>query len=338
MVELGYKLSSEEHAPNDLIANARRAEEAGFSFGMISDHYHPWVDKQGQSPFVWSVIGGISQATRRLAIVTGVTCPTVRIHPAIIAQAAATTRHAAARAVHARRRHRREPERAHPRHRLALGGSAARDAGGSDPGHPRRSGKATTPAIAAATTPSRTPGSTRCRSSSRRSSSRPAARRRPSWPARAGDGLVATAPNKELIKTFEQAGGKGKPRYAELTVCWAADEASAKKTAHEYWSLSALGGELSQELPLPRHFEQAAETVREEDVAKTVPCGPDPEKHRAALKKYVDAGFDHVAIHQVGPDQEGFFRFYENARSVARLSRRCERTPPVPRTGEVVRK
>ena len=91
MVELGYKLSCEEHAPNDLISCARRAEEAGFSFGMISDHYHPWVDKQGHAPFVWSVIGGISQVTRRLSIVTGVTCPTVRIHPAIIAQAAATS-------------------------------------------------------------------------------------------------------------------------------------------------------------------------------------------------------------------------------------------------------
>lgn len=90
MVELGYKLSSEEHAPNELVSYARRAEEAGFSFGMISDHYHPWVDKQGHSPFVWGVIGGISQVTRRLSIVTGVTCPTVRIHPAIIAQAAAT--------------------------------------------------------------------------------------------------------------------------------------------------------------------------------------------------------------------------------------------------------
>ena len=84
MVELGYKLSSEEHAPNNLVANARRAEEVGFSFGMISDHFHPWVDKQGQAPFVWSVIGGIAQATQRLSVVTGVTCPTVRTHPAPI--------------------------------------------------------------------------------------------------------------------------------------------------------------------------------------------------------------------------------------------------------------
>src|SRR3954463_2309187 len=82
---------------------------------------------------------------------------------------------------------------------------------------------------------------------------------------RIGDGLVATAPNKDVVKTFEQAGGKGKPRYAEMTVCWARDEASARKTAHEIWSLAGIAGELSQELPLPRHFEQASQTVREED-------------------------------------------------------------------------
>src|SRR6185503_18113219 len=91
MVRLGYALSSEEHAPNDLVRNARLAEEAGFTFALISDHFHPWLDSQGQSPFVWSVIGAIAQATERLELGTGVTCPTFRTHPAIIAQAAATS-------------------------------------------------------------------------------------------------------------------------------------------------------------------------------------------------------------------------------------------------------
>jgi G6PDH family F420-dependent oxidoreductase len=90
MTKLGYALSSEEHAPGDLVQNARRAEEVGFEFALISDHYHPWVSAQGQSPFVWSIIGGIAQVTERLQLGTGVTCPTMRIHPAIIAQAAAT--------------------------------------------------------------------------------------------------------------------------------------------------------------------------------------------------------------------------------------------------------
>src|SRR5918998_942743 len=91
MIELGYSLSSEEHSPPDLVRYAAQAEESGFSFALISDHYHPWIDRQGHSSFVWNVIGGIAQATERLRLRTGVTCPTIRIHPAIVAQAAATS-------------------------------------------------------------------------------------------------------------------------------------------------------------------------------------------------------------------------------------------------------
>ena len=91
MVEIGYTLSSEEFGPRDLVWFARRAEEVGFSFALVSDHYHPWTDRQGHSPFVWSVIGGVAGATERLRLGTGVTCPLIRIHPAIVAQAAATS-------------------------------------------------------------------------------------------------------------------------------------------------------------------------------------------------------------------------------------------------------
>jgi G6PDH family F420-dependent oxidoreductase len=90
VVRLGYALSSEEWRPSDLVRGARLAEEAGFSFALISDHFHPWIDAQGQSPFVWSVLGGIAESTSTLEVGTGVTAPIVRIHPAIIAQAAAT--------------------------------------------------------------------------------------------------------------------------------------------------------------------------------------------------------------------------------------------------------
>ena len=86
---------------------------------------------------------------------------------------------------------------------------------------------------------------------------------------------------------------------------------TARRTAHDLWPNAAIGGELGQELPLPRHFEQAAEMVSEDDVAERVVCGPDPERHLAQIRKYVDVGFDHVYVHQVGPDQEGFMRFYE---------------------------
>jgi coenzyme F420-dependent glucose-6-phosphate dehydrogenase len=127
----------------------------------------------------------------------------------------------------------------------------------------------------------------------------------------AGDGLISTVPEAEIVQAFQQAGGAGKPRYAQLTVCWAKDEASARKTAYEIWPNAGLAGGLSQELATPAHFEQATKLVHEEDLAKKVICGPDPQKYIEGIQKYVDAGFDHIYIHQVGPDQEGFLRFYK---------------------------
>jgi G6PDH family F420-dependent oxidoreductase len=129
---------------------------------------------------------------------------------------------------------------------------------------------------------------------------------------RLGDGFISTAPDKEVVATFQKSGGGKKPRLGQLTVCWAKDEASAKRTALEWWPNAALGGELSQELPLPAHFEQATKNATEDQVAKQVVCGPDAAKHIAMIKQYIDAGFDHVYIHQVGPDQQGFISFYES--------------------------
>ena len=126
-----------------------------------------------------------------------------------------------------------------------------------------------------------------------------------------GDGLVATAPDRELVTTFDSAGGRGKPRFAQLTVCWAENEEEAITTAHEVWPNAGLRGTLGQELPLPSHFEQAAQMVSREELAELIVCGPDPERHRAAIQEYVDAGFDHVYVHQVGADQDGFLDFYE---------------------------
>ena len=125
------------------------------------------------------------------------------------------------------------------------------------------------------------------------------------------DGVINTSADAETIKAFEKAGGKGKPKYGQLTVCWAKSEAEAKKTAHKVWPNAALKGPLSTELSIPEQFQQAAQMVTPEDVAKDVVCGPDPQRHREMIQQYVDAGYDHVYVHQVGPDQEGFFRFYE---------------------------
>ena len=128
---------------------------------------------------------------------------------------------------------------------------------------------------------------------------------------REGDGLIGVSPEAELIEQFEAAGGKRKPRYGRVAVCYADDEAKARRTAREWWPTSGLKGHLSWEIKTPALFELAVKSVSEDDVAKSIVCGPDPEPHLEKIRKFADAGYDHVYVHQIGPDQEGFFRFYE---------------------------
>ncbi len=310
MIEIGYKLCSEEQSPQELIECARSAEEAGFSFAMISDHYHPWTDRQGQSPFVWAVIGAIAQATERIKIGTGVTCPTMRTHPAIIAHAAAT----AATLLpgrfifgvgagenlneHILGQHWPEAEVRQEMLEEAIEVIRLLWKGGLQSHH----GKYYTVENARLYTLPEDPPPIIIAASGPQGAE---------LAGRIGDGLCATSPKKETIRIFEKAGGKNKPRFGEITACWAKDEDNARRTAHKYWPNAALKGELSQILPVPAHFEQAMDMLTEDDVAEQVICGPDPERHIAMLEKYADAGFDHVWVHQVGPDQEGFFSFYE---------------------------
>ena len=96
-----------------------------------------------------------------------------------------------------------------------------------------------------------------------------------------------------------------------MTLCWAESETKARRTAREWWPTAAIKGEATQELPNPAHFEQLAESITEEQVAEAITCGPDPEPHLAKIREYIDAGYDHVYLHQVGPDQAGFLRFAE---------------------------
>ncbi|MDQ4057664.1 MAG: TIGR03557 family F420-dependent LLM class oxidoreductase [Actinomycetota bacterium] len=311
MAEFGYKLSSEEHGPQELVRYARRAEDTGFSFAVISDHYHPWVDRQGHSPFAWSVIGGIAQVTKDLRIGTGVTCPTIRIHPAIIAQAAGTSA-------------------AMLPGRFFLGVGSGENlnehiladrwpptdvrlemleeaidvirllwAGGKQSHYGRHY---TVENARLYTLPDELPPIFIAAAGSKAAK----------LAGRIGDGLIGVAPKPEVIETFGGAGGKGKPRYAEVHVCWGEDEAKARQTAVEWWPNIAVKGELAQELPMPAHFEQAAQMIEEGDVAQLVACGPDAAKHVGNIEKFLDAGYDHVFIHQIGPDQDGFFDFYES--------------------------
>jgi G6PDH family F420-dependent oxidoreductase len=315
-VELGYALSSEEHPPSDLVRYAREAEEAGFSFALISDHFHPWTDTQGESPFVWSVIGAIAEATDRLRLGTGVTCPTIRIHPAILAQAAATSaalmdgrfflgvgtgeelnEHVTgARWPGAEERLEMLEEAIWVMRRLWQGDLVTHHGRFFEVDRARiYSLPDEPPAIAVAA----------------------AGEQAAELAGKMGDALISTAPDDELVSAFERAGGNDKPRYGQLTVCYATSEREAIETAHSWWPNAAMGGQLGQELALPLHYEQAAELVTPQDVAEAVVCGPDPERHRKAIDEFDEAGFDHVYIHQVGPDQESFFRFARSELALA---------------------
>jgi G6PDH family F420-dependent oxidoreductase len=305
---LGYSLSSEEHGPRELVRFAQAAEDAGFTFALVSDHYHPWTDAQGNSPFVWSVIGGIAHATERIRLGTGVTCPTIRIHPAIVAQAAATS----AAMMPGRfflgvgtgenlNEHILGAKWPAPDERLEMLEEAVEVIRLLwQGGYQTHRGKHYTVENARIyTLPEQLPEIAVA-------AAKPGAAQ---LAGRIGDALVAVEPNEELVQKFDENGGSGKPRYGHLTVCWAASEDEAKRTAHENWPNAGLEGPLSQELALPAHFEAAAELVEPDDLAETMPLGPDPQRYLEQIKAFEDAGFDHVYIHQVGHDQEGFMRF-----------------------------
>jgi G6PDH family F420-dependent oxidoreductase len=306
MTELGYALSTEEHEPDDLIEYAGRAEAVGFDFASISDHYHPWISRQGNAPFVWSVLGGIAEATDELPVGTGVTAPIQRIHPAIVAQASATAatmledRFFLGVGTGEQLNEHVVGERWPPFDvRLEMLEEAVEIVRGLwDGGTYSHHGEHFTVEHARLFTRPEEPPPLYVAGGGEQSAAAAAA---------FGDGLISTAPNEELIEAY---GGDG-PRYGQVTVCWAEDEAEARETAHEWWPNTAVTGELSAELRTPAHFEQAAEMVAEEDVAESVTCGPDPDDHVEAIQEYADAGFDHVYVHQVGPDQSSFFEAYE---------------------------
>jgi len=309
MSEIGYFLPSEEHGPAALTKFAQMGEAAGFRSVLISDHFHPWLDRQGESPFVWSVIGAIAASTK-LHVTTGVTCPTVRMHPAIVAHAAATSS-------------------------LLLEGRFALGVGSGENLNEHILGDRWPPTdirlemLVEAVDVMRQlwGGGTVSHHGSHYTVENARIYSCPDSPpdvyvsafgpkalevaASIGDGLVNTSPDTDSIKGYRDAGGKG-PTIAAVKVCWGEDESAARRLAHELWATTGVPGELNQELPMPAHFEQAASTVTEEKVAESISCGPDPEVHLEALRKYLDAGFDKVYVSQIGDDQEGFLRFFFN--------------------------
>jgi coenzyme F420-dependent glucose-6-phosphate dehydrogenase len=312
MVQIGYTLSSEEHPPGDLLLYGRIAEETGFDFLTISDHFHPWISRQGQSPLVWSVLGGLSVKTERVPIMTAVTCPTIRIHPAIVAQAAATTAALL-------------PDRfilglgsgenlnehivgmgwPHPEERLDMLGEAIElirrlwtgelVTEWTDHFTVDRARLYTLPetsppiAVAASTTAAA------------------------KLAGRSGDALISTAPKAEIVDAFREAGGDGQPVYGQVTVCYGPEEQKAKDEALEWWPNTSVPGELGVDLAEPQHFEEVAQLITADTVAEKVVCGPGADPILETIGTFVNAGFDHVFLHQVGPRQEEFLEFAKDS-------------------------
>ena len=307
-MQIGYKLFAEAYSPQEMVRQAVRAEEVGFDFVEISDHFHPWLESHGHSGFAWSILAAIAARTDRIELATGVTCPYVRYHPAVIAQAAATTALLSDG-------------------RFVLGvGSGERLSehvvGGGWPsvsvrhemfresleiirllwsgGYHSYSGKhltldharvydlpETLPLIAVA-------------------AGGPRAAR---IAAELGDGLFATEPKPELVGAYHGAGGAG-PAYAEVPLAWAPDEAAAVASAHRLFRFGPTGWKVQSELPDVANFEAATSWITEDDMRGAFGCGPDVARHLEIAQPFVDAGFDRLALVNAGPDPDGFLDFF----------------------------
>jgi G6PDH family F420-dependent oxidoreductase len=258
---------------------------------------------------VWGVIGGVAQATSRIRLGTGVTCPIIRIHPAIVAQAAAT----AASMMEGR---------------FFLGVGTGENLnehvlGDRWPPHDLRLemleeavevmrmlwtgdtvsywGDYYVVEDARIFTLPDEPPQVMVAASGENALE---------LAGRIGDGYIGLSPEKEMTEGFRAAGGEGKPCIAQVTVCWAESEKKARETAFRVWPNTGLKGELSQELRTVAHFEQAVKMLTEEDIAKEMTLGPDPQRYIEIVQKYIDAGYTHVYVHQVGDNQEDFIRFF----------------------------
>lgn len=310
MTQLGLTLSSEEHGPRRLVEIAELAEHSGFDFVSVSDHYHPWLDEQGHSPFVWAVLGAIAARTDRIGVATGVTCPTTRIHPAVLAQATATVGNllrdrftwgvgtgealnehiTGVRWPPAAVRLEQLDEAIDVVRKLWTGESVTHSGTHycveaariyDPPEHP-------IPIVVSAFGPAAT-----------------------NVAARAGDGLWTSGHATGAIQRWRRNGDSG-PVYCQFTLCWEPDRRKAVELAHRNWRNGGLPGRLGQDLPPTTHFEQATSIVTPEMVEESMPCGPDTGAIVEQAGELIDAGVDHLNFHQIGDNQEGFCEIWRS--------------------------
>ena len=306
-MRFGYFLSCEEYSPAQLVEQAVAAEKAGFEALWISDHYHPWNDEQGQSPFVWGMIGALSQACS-LPVTTAVTCPTTRIHPAVIAQAAATA------AVQLEGR-------------FVLGVGTGEALNEHVLGDPWPSADVRLEMLEEAVELMRrlwtgdvvTVQGTHYDVDTARIYTLPDepppvyvsafGPKALDLAARIGDGFINTADDAEAVASFKEKSG-GKPCQGGVKVAWADTEDEGVDHAHRLWANAGLPGELAQVLPSPQHFEQASELVTRESTAESIVAGNDVERHVQQLRDYVDAGYDEVYVANMGPNYLAMIEAY----------------------------
>jgi G6PDH family F420-dependent oxidoreductase len=307
-MQIGYFLSCEEYRPDQLIEQARLAQDAGFQGLWISDHYHPWNDEQGQSPFVWSIIGALSQVVT-IPVTTAVTCPIMRMHPAVVAQAAATSA-----VLH------------DGRFVLGVGTGEALNEHVTGERWPFADERLDMLEEAVDVLRRLWTGESVTHRGRHFTVEQARLYTRPPQPpkvylsafgpkaldlaGRIADGYLSTMPDADLVRGFRAAGGADKPTQGGFKGCYAPTEDEAVATAHRLWATSGVPGELSQVLPSPKHFEQAAQLVTPEQTRQAVVCGPDPAGHAAQLKAYEDAGFDEVYVANIGPHYADLIELY----------------------------
>jgi G6PDH family F420-dependent oxidoreductase len=307
-MRIGYFLSTEELDPAALVEQARLAEEAGFEALWISDHFHPWNDEQGQSPFVWGVIGAISQVCS-LPVTTAVTCPTVRMHPAVVAQAAATV-----------------AVQLDGRFALGVGTGEALNEHVLGDRWPTEDVRLEMLEEAVAVMRELWDGDFVYHHGTHYTVENARIYTRPESPPpvyvsafgpksfdtalRIGDGFITTQPDADQVAEWKAKAGPGKPAQVGYKVCVAPTEDEGVEIAHRLWRNSGLPGELSQVLPSPKHFEQASELVTEAMTRESTTCGPDAAAQVEAFRPYADAGFDDVYVANMGPHHRQFFDLY----------------------------
>jgi G6PDH family F420-dependent oxidoreductase len=320
MAAIGYTIMSEQAGPRQLVADAVRAEEAGFDFVAASDHYFPWLEEQGHSPYIWAVLGAVAHATEGIDLMTYVTCPTMRYHPAVVAQKAATVQLLTDG-------------------RFTLGVGAGENLNEHVVGHgwPPVDVRHAMLEEALQIIRALFDGETVTFRGDHLATENARLWDLPDDPPRIGvaasgpesctlagtwgDALIAVQPEVELVRMFDDAGGKGRRRVGQVAIAYDPDESTAAKRAREQFRWFAGGWEVMAELPGTSHFAAAAQNVREEDITAQIPCGPDVAAHVDAVAKFVDAGFTDVAVVQIGGDTQSDFFDWAERELLAELRR-----------------